>query len=76
MSRARSRAAAGAVTAIEAYQRWLSPLLGPACRYWPSCSEYARLAIGRHGLIRGGCAALARLLRCQPLFAGGIDPPR
>jgi putative membrane protein insertion efficiency factor len=64
------------MTAIAGYQRWVSPLLPPACRYWPTCSEYARLAIERRGLVRGSVAALGRLLRCQPLAAGGIDPPR
>jgi hypothetical protein len=62
--------------ALQAYQRWVSPGLPSACRYWPTCSEYARLAIARHGLVRGGAAALGRLLRCQPIFPGGIDPPR
>jgi putative membrane protein insertion efficiency factor len=69
-------AARVALTAIVAYQRSLSPLLPAACRFWPSCSEYARQAIARRGLLRGGAAALGRVLRCQPLFAGGIDPPR
>lgn len=76
MTAAVSGAARGAVAAIEFYQRWLAPLLPPACRYWPSCSEYARLAIARRGLIVGGVLAVGRLLRCQPLVAGGIDPPR
>ncbi|MGH7333325.1 MAG: membrane protein insertion efficiency factor YidD [Candidatus Rokuibacteriota bacterium] len=62
--------------ALRAYQRGLSPLLPPACRYWPSCSEYARRAIARRGLVRGGMAALWRLVRCQPLFAGGIERRR
>jgi hypothetical protein len=61
---------------VGSYQRWVSPLLPPACRYWPSCSEYARQSLHRHGLVRGGLRAAGRLLRCQPLFAGGIDPPR
>jgi putative membrane protein insertion efficiency factor len=69
-------AAAVVVAAIGLYQRWVSPALGPRCRYWPSCSEYARLAIARWGLLRGGARALGRLLRCQPAFPGGIDPPR
>ena len=76
MSRVFGRPARLAVAGIAAYQRGLSPLLAPACRYWPSCSEYARLAIARRGLLRGGLAALGRLFRCQPLFPGGIDPPR
>jgi putative membrane protein insertion efficiency factor len=68
--------AAWTVAAIAVYQDWVSPLLPPACRYWPTCSEYARLTIERRGLVRGGRSALGRLLRCQPLAAGGIDPPR
>lgn len=76
MTAASSGAARVAVAAIRSYQRWLSPLLPPACRYWPSCSNYARLSIARRGLVMGGVATLGRLLRCQPLFAGGIDPPR
>jgi putative membrane protein insertion efficiency factor len=61
---------------VHAYQRWLSPILPPTCRYWPSCSEYARLVVARHGLGRGGLLTIGRLLRCQPLFSGGIDLPR
>ena len=76
MTAAPGGAAAVAVAAIRVYQRWLAPLLPPACRYWPSCSEYARLVITRRGLVAGGAAAMGRLLRCQPLFPGGIDPPR
>lgn len=65
-----------AESAIRAYQRWVSPWLPATCRYWPTCSEYARLSIVRHGMVRGAAAAVTRLLRCQPLFPGGIDPPR
>jgi putative membrane protein insertion efficiency factor len=63
-----------AMAAIRGYQRWVAPLLPPVCRYWPTCSEYARLAIDRRGLLRGGAAALARIVRCQPLLKGFIDP--
>ena len=65
-----------AVAVLRGYQRRVGSLLPPACRYWPTCSEYARLAIARRGVFRGGMAAAGRLLRCQPLFPGGIDPPR
>lgn len=65
-----------AAAVLRGYQRWVGPVLPPACRYWPTCSEYARLAIARWGVFRGGLAAAGRLLRCQPLFPGGIDPPR
>jgi putative membrane protein insertion efficiency factor len=66
----------GAVLVLEAYQQLVSPLLGPSiCRFHPSCSEYARLAVKRDGLLRGGLKAVSRLLRCTPLQRGGIDFP-
>ena len=57
------------------YKRFLSPLLPRACRFSPTCSEYARLALIRRGFWRGSLAALGRLARCQPLHPGGIDLP-
>jgi uncharacterized protein len=63
------------VGALEAYKRWLSPLLPRACRFSPTCSEYARLAVLKYGLWRGGARAMGRLLRCHPLHPGGIDLP-
>lgn len=60
---------------LELYKRRLSPLLPPACRFSPTCSEYARLALLRHGLVKGGAKATWRLCRCQPLSVGGIDLP-
>ena len=57
------------------YKRWLSPLLHPACRFSPTCSESARLALLEQGLWRGSLSAIGRLLRCQPFGAGGIDLP-
>ena len=59
---------------IHVYQRLLSPLLGPRCRFHPSCSHYAVQAIERFGPMRGGWLALRRLGRCHPLNPGGIDP--
>jgi len=59
---------------IEVYRVALSPLLGPRCRYLPSCSEYAAEALRLHGLLRGGRLAVARLLRCHPWGGSGIDP--
>jgi uncharacterized protein len=60
---------------IRFYQRWLSPLKRrPSCRFVPTCSEYAREAIERHGALRGGLRSVWRLLRCQPLCRGGYDP--
>lgn len=61
--------------ALTAYKRTLSPILPRSCRFSPTCSEYARLAVLEHGLVRGTALAAWRLLRCQPLSAGGIDLP-
>lgn len=59
---------------IAQYKRWISPLLGSRCRFYPSCSDYARLAIARHGSWRGSILAVWRIARCQPLCHGGDDP--
>ena len=62
------------VGAIGLYRRFVSPLLPPACRFYPTCSEYAIQAIRTHGAARGGWLALRRLARCQPFARGGYDP--
>ncbi|URL57352.1 membrane protein insertion efficiency factor YidD [Luteibacter flocculans] len=59
---------------LSLYKRWLSPLLGARCRFHPSCSDYARVAIARFGPLRGGTLSAWRILRCQPLCEGGHDP--
>jgi len=59
---------------IEIYKRVVSPLLPPACRFLPTCSEYALEAIEKHGALRGSYFALRRILRCHPLCEGGFDP--
>ncbi|HVP44143.1 MAG TPA: membrane protein insertion efficiency factor YidD [Terriglobales bacterium] len=59
---------------LRLYKRWISPALPPACRYVPSCSEYAVEAIERNGVIRGCGLAVWRLLRCHPFAKGGYDP--
>jgi len=59
---------------LRAYKWVVSPMLLPACRYVPTCSEYAMEAIERFGVIRGGFMAVKRLLRCHPLGGGGFDP--
>ncbi len=59
---------------LRGYKRWLSPLLGNHCRFYPSCSDYARQAIELHGVLAGSWLALKRLARCQPFCEGGIDP--
>lgn len=60
--------------AIRAYQRYVSPSLGPSCRYLPTCSDYATEAIEVHGLWKGGWMATRRIGRCHPLREGGLDP--
>ena len=60
--------------AIRQYQRFVSPLLGPSCRFYPSCSNYAYEAIRLHGAKRGLALAGKRLLRCRPFTKGGFDP--
>lgn len=60
--------------AIRLYQWTISPILGPNCRYLPSCSEYTLEAVERHGAAAGLWLGLRRLLRCHPWAAGGYDP--
>lgn len=59
---------------IRGYQLIVSPVLGPACRFYPSCSQYASLAIDRYGVVKGSYMAIRRLLRCHPFHPGGFDP--
>ncbi|MFO7667514.1 MAG: membrane protein insertion efficiency factor YidD [Desulfobacterales bacterium] len=59
---------------IRAYQNVISPMIGPVCRFYPSCSEYAYVAIDRYGLIKGVFLAIKRILKCNPYNPGGIDP--
>ena len=65
-----------AVAPLRLYQRLISPALGPRCRYYPSCSEYAVQAIREFGILRGLVLAGWRLLRCNPFSHGGLDPVR
>ncbi len=59
---------------LRLYQAAVSPLLPPACRYTPTCSEYAYEAVARHGVLKGSWLATKRILRCRPLAKGGHDP--
>ncbi len=59
---------------VKAYKRFISPLLPPACRFYPTCSVYAVEALERHGALRGTWLAIRRLGRCHPFHPGGIDP--
>jgi uncharacterized protein len=62
------------VLAVRAYQYTVRPLLGAHCRFYPSCSDYAREAIERHGAARGSWLAVRRIARCHPYHPGGYDP--
>jgi uncharacterized protein len=59
---------------IAGYRRFVSPFLGPRCRFAPSCSEYALTALAEHGALRGLWLAVARIARCHPFHPGGYDP--
>lgn len=69
-----SAGARGAARVLALYKKFVSPLLPPACRFSPTCSEYAQEAVLRHGLRRGLALAARRLSRCHPFNAGGHDP--
>ena len=62
------------IAAIRFYQKGISPLTPPSCRFYPTCSTYAREAIERYGPARGSWLAARRLMRCQPFCKGGYDP--
>jgi uncharacterized protein len=63
-----------AVFLITLYQKLLSPLFPPSCRFVPTCSQYAKEAIVKFGIARGSYLAARRILRCHPFHAGGYDP--
>lgn len=65
-----------AIALIRGYQVTLSRVLPASCRFYPTCSEYGRQAIARHGLVRGGWMAIKRIARCHPFHPGGYDPVR
>lgn len=63
------------IQSIRFYQIGISPMLGPNCRFTPSCSQYALEVIQKNGPVRGGWRAAKRILRCHPWHPGGYDPP-
>jgi hypothetical protein len=56
------------------YSYLISPVIGPCCRFYPSCSSYAKEAIEKHGAIKGAVMAMKRICRCHPYHPGGYDP--
>lgn len=62
-----------AIFLVKLYQRFISPLFPPSCRYHPTCSNYMIQAIEVHGVLKGGLMGIARILRCHPLVKGGVD---
>lgn len=64
-----------AVGLVRAYQSLVSPFLPSACRFAPTCSQYAKIALVEHGVMRGGALAVWRVARCHPFHPGGYDPP-
>jgi len=62
------------VGALRVYRQWVSPWLPSACRFHPTCSDYMRQAIERHGAVKGIWMGIKRLARCHPFHAGGFDP--
>lgn len=71
---ARSTLRVAVAGAVRVYQLLASPWLPPSCRFTPTCSEYARQSLLKHGIVRGAWLALRRLSRCHPLGSGGYDP--
>jgi uncharacterized protein len=65
----------GVLLALRGYKLFISPLLGQHCRFYPSCSNYAMLAVDKHGVLHGGWLATKRICRCHPLNPGGVDYP-
>ncbi len=60
---------------VRGYQKFISPLKKPCCRFYPTCSEYMILAIKKHGALKGTLKGIYRVLRCNPFSKGGIDYP-
>lgn len=59
---------------ISFYKKFISPLLPPSCRFYPTCSHYAFIAINKYGIFKGGYLSIKRILKCQPFCKGGYDP--
>ncbi len=62
------------IRAIKFYQRFISPLFPNSCRFYPTCSNYAILAIDKYGILKGSFLAFKRIIKCNPFHPGGYDP--
>lgn len=58
---------------IKLYQKYISPLLGSNCRYYPTCSEYTKQAVDKYGIIKGSMLGIIRIIKCNPFSKGGVD---
>jgi len=65
----------GLIGTIRVYQWLISPILGPRCRFEPTCSTYFIESVGKYGVVRGSLRGMWRIIRCNPWFPGGYDPP-
>jgi putative membrane protein insertion efficiency factor len=63
-----------AILFIKVYKKVISPLLPPACRFYPTCSQYAIEALDKYGFLKGSLLSLKRILKCHPFHSGGFDP--
>jgi len=63
------------IASVRCYQRIISPLLGPRCRFEPTCSEYFISSVRKHGALRGSLRGVVRICKCHPFHPGGSDPP-
>lgn len=62
------------IALIRFYQKFISPLKGPTCRFYPTCSDYSLQAVKKYGALRGGYLSIRRILKCHPFHPGGYDP--
>jgi putative membrane protein insertion efficiency factor len=59
---------------IRIYQKFISPLKGQTCRFYPTCSEYSAQALQKYGFVKGSCKSIIRIMKCHPFHPGGHDP--
>ncbi|MGB3367597.1 MAG: membrane protein insertion efficiency factor YidD [Acidaminobacteraceae bacterium] len=59
---------------IDFYRKYISPALGPRCRFYPTCSQYSYEAVDKYGAVKGGYLSILRILKCHPFHPGGYDP--